>query len=48
MSGPLVAGIVTSLRAHRPVMAAIYAAGLVEFLIILPLLAAHLGARVLL
>jgi hypothetical protein len=46
VSGPLVAGIVFSLRAHRPVMAAIYAVGLLEFVILLPLLAAQLGAQV--
>jgi hypothetical protein len=47
VSGPLVAGIVYSLRARRPLMAAVYAVGLLEFLVLLPWIAARLGAQVL-
>lgn len=45
ISGPLVAAIVYNLRAGRPAMATIYALGLLEFMILLPLVTAHLGAQ---
>jgi len=43
VSGPLLAGVIFSLRAGRPFLAGAYAVALVAFVILLPTLVAKLG-----
>ena len=47
ISGPLLAGVVFNLREGRPVLAGLYAIALVEFIILLPLVTAQLGLKLL-
>ena len=47
ISGPLVAGVVFNLREGRPILAGLYAIALVEFVVLLPLVTAHLGLKLL-
>ena len=47
ISGPLVAAIVFNLREGRPVLAGLYAVALTEFIVLLPLVTAHLGLKLL-
>jgi hypothetical protein len=43
ISGPLFAGVVFNAREGRPVLAGLYACALLEYVFLLPLLAAKLG-----
>jgi hypothetical protein len=45
ISGPLLAGVVINLREGRPVLGSLYAVALAEYSILLPLIVAHLGLR---
>jgi hypothetical protein len=45
ISGPLVAGVVINLREERPVLAALYAIALIQYVILLPAMVARLGLR---
>lgn len=45
ISGPLTAGVVFNLREGRPVLAAMYAVALVELTLLLPVIVATLGLR---
>jgi hypothetical protein len=45
ISGPLLAGVVTNFRAGRPLLGALYALALVEYLVLLPIVAARLDLR---
>jgi hypothetical protein len=45
ISGPLLAGAVINYRAGRRVLAGLYATALLEYAILLPLVVAHIGAR---
>jgi hypothetical protein len=47
ISGPLLAGVVFSLQARRPIMAGIYAIGLVEYVVLLPSVVAKLTLNLL-
>lgn len=42
ISGPLLAGAVANFRGGRPVLGSFYALALLEYAILLPMLAAHL------
>jgi hypothetical protein len=43
VSGPLVAGVVINLREGRPVLALLYGAALIEYMILLPAVTVRLG-----
>lgn len=43
ISGPLFAGVVINFRGGRPFLAALYAIALVQYALLLPLIAARLG-----
>lgn len=43
ISGPLLAGVVFNLREGRPVLAGLYAVALVEFIVLLPVVTAHMS-----
>ena len=43
VSGPLLAGAVINFREGRPVLGSFYAVALLEYAILLPVLAAHMG-----
>ena len=45
ISGPLLAGVVINFREGRPVLGGLYAMALVEYAILLPVLVAHMGLR---
>ncbi|TAL38175.1 hypothetical protein [Phenylobacterium sp.] len=45
ISGPLTAGVVFNLREGRPVLAAMYAVALVELTLLLPVIVATLGLK---
>lgn len=47
ISGPLLAGVVFSYRAGRPLLATLYAIALIQYLILLPLLVGKLGLKLL-
>ena len=47
ISGPLLAGVVFNFREGRPVLAGLYAIALVEVTILLPVLVAKLGLKLL-
>lgn len=47
ISGPLLAGVVFNFREGRPVLAGLYAIALIEFIVLLPLLVAELGLKLL-
>jgi hypothetical protein len=43
ISGPLVAGVMINFRGGRPFLATLYAIALVQYVLLLPLVAAKLG-----
>jgi len=45
ISGPLLAGAMINFRGGRPVLASFYALALLEYAILLPMLAVHLGLQ---
>lgn len=45
ISGPLLAGVVFNYREGRPVLAGLYAIALVEFVVLLPIVVAQLGLK---
>ncbi len=45
ISGPLLAGVVINFREGRPILSALYAIALVQYVILLPTLVAKLGLR---
>jgi len=45
ISGPLLAGVVINFRGGRPVLGSLYAIALTEITVLLPLVVAHLGLR---
>jgi hypothetical protein len=45
ISGPLLAGVVINFRAGRRMLAGFYAAALVEYVVLLPYVVAHMGVR---
>ncbi len=45
ISGPLTAGVVFNLREGRPVLAAMYAVALAELTLLLPVIVATLGLK---
>ncbi len=45
ITGPLTAGVVFNLREGRPVLAAMYAVALVELTLLLPVIVATLGLK---
>lgn len=45
ISGPLLAGVVFNYREGRPVLAGLYAIALFEFVVLLPLVVARLGLK---
>lgn len=45
ISGPLTAGVVFNLREGRPILAAMYAVALVELTLLLPVIVATLGLK---
>jgi hypothetical protein len=47
VSGPLIAGVVFNLREGRPVLALLYTLALIEFTVLLPVIVAYLGAKLL-
>ncbi|TAJ71948.1 MAG: hypothetical protein EPO51_12590 [Phenylobacterium sp.] len=47
VSGPLIAGVVFNLREGRPVLALLYTVALIEFIVLLPVIVAHLGVKLL-
>lgn len=47
ISGPLTAGVIFNFREGRPVLGSLYAIALVEVVVLLPLITASLGLRLL-
>lgn len=47
VSGPLLAGVVFNFREGRPVLALLYTVALIEFTVLLPVIVAHLGVKLL-
>lgn len=47
ISGPLLAGVVFNFREGRPVLGSLYAIALVEMTVLLPVITANLGLRLL-
>ena len=47
ISGPLLAGVVFNYREGRPVLAGLYAIALLEFVVLLPIMVARLGLKLL-
>lgn len=47
ISGPLLAGVVINFREGRPVLASLYAVALVEMTVLLPVITANLGLKLL-
>ena len=47
VSGPLLAGAVFNFREGRPLLGSLYAVAFVEFVVLLPLITAKLGMRLL-
>jgi hypothetical protein len=47
LSGPLLAGVVFNFREGRPVLALLYTVALIEFIVLLPAIVAHLGVKLL-
>lgn len=47
ISGPLLAGVVFNYREGRPVLATLYAIALLEFVVLVPLILARLGFKLL-
>ena len=47
ISGPLLAGVVFNFREGRPVLALLYTVALIEFIVLLPVFVAYLGAKLL-
>ena len=47
ISGPLLAGVVFNFREGRPVLGTLYAIALVEMTILLPVITANLGLKLL-
>ncbi len=45
ISGPLLAGVVFNYREGRPVLAGLYAIALLEFVVLLPVVVARLGLK---
>lgn len=45
ISGPLLAGVVFNYREGRPVLAGLYAIALLEFVVLLPVVVAQLGLK---
>ncbi|MBU1375032.1 MAG: hypothetical protein KKE02_18455 [Alphaproteobacteria bacterium] len=45
ISGPLLAGVVFNVRGGRPVLAMLYAIALIAFVVLLPLVVARLGLK---
>jgi hypothetical protein len=43
ISGPLLAGVVINFRSGRPILGALYAIALVQYVILLPTLVARMG-----
>jgi hypothetical protein len=43
ISGPLVAGVVINFRGGRPILATLYVIALIQYALLLPLMAAKLG-----
>ena len=46
ISGPLFAGVVVNLKGGRPVLAALYTIALIQYVVLLPAVAAKLGLQV--
>ena len=47
ISGPLFAGVVINLKGGRPVLAALYTIALIQYVVLLPAVAAKLGLQAL-
>lgn len=47
ISGPLLAGVVINFREGRPVLGSLYAIALVEMTVLLPVITANLGLKLL-
>jgi hypothetical protein len=45
ISGPLFAGVVINLKGGRPVLAALYTIALIQYVVLLPAVAAKLGLQ---